>query len=148
MPYFCLCFRLFSSYFCLCFRKILSRFCLCFRKILSHFCLCFRKIVAQELRIVLDHNYRNEQFFWVRDKKGSIQQLRQTTAATLLINKTLFTKFHNILLVLFEKKSYFCKEIRQKNAQMSFQKKNNIACRFNTRSKKTSSRFNKKANET
>lgn len=27
------------------------------------------QIVAQELRIVLDRNYRNEQFFWVRDKK-------------------------------------------------------------------------------
>lgn len=29
------------------------------------------QIVAQELRIVLDRNYYNEQFFWVRDKKGS-----------------------------------------------------------------------------
>lgn len=29
------------------------------------------QIVAQELRIVLDRNYRNEQYFWVRDKKGS-----------------------------------------------------------------------------
>lgn len=29
------------------------------------------QIVAQELRIVLDRNYRNEQFFWVRDKKGA-----------------------------------------------------------------------------
>ena len=28
-------------------------------------------IVAQELRIVLDRHYRNEQHFWVRDKKGS-----------------------------------------------------------------------------
>lgn len=29
------------------------------------------QIVAQELRIVLDRNFRNEQYFWVRDKKGS-----------------------------------------------------------------------------
>lgn len=29
------------------------------------------QIVAQELRVVLDRNYRNEQFYWVRDKKGS-----------------------------------------------------------------------------
>ncbi len=29
------------------------------------------QIVAQELRIVLDRNYRNEQYFWVRDKNGS-----------------------------------------------------------------------------
>lgn len=29
------------------------------------------QIVAQELRIVLDRNLRNEQYFWVRDKKGS-----------------------------------------------------------------------------
>ncbi len=29
------------------------------------------QIVAQELRVVLDRNYRNEQHFWVRDKKGS-----------------------------------------------------------------------------
>lgn len=29
------------------------------------------QIVAQELRIVLDRNYRNEQYYWVRDKKGS-----------------------------------------------------------------------------
>lgn len=29
------------------------------------------QIVAQELRVVLDRNYRNEQYFWVRDKKGS-----------------------------------------------------------------------------
>lgn len=28
-------------------------------------------IVAQELRVVLDRNYRNEQYYWVRDKKGS-----------------------------------------------------------------------------
>lgn len=27
------------------------------------------QIVAQELRIVLDRNYRNEQYFWVRDKR-------------------------------------------------------------------------------
>lgn len=29
------------------------------------------QIVAQELRIVLDRNFRNEQYFWVRGKKGS-----------------------------------------------------------------------------
>ena len=29
------------------------------------------QIVAQELRVVLDRNYRNEQYYWVRDKKGS-----------------------------------------------------------------------------
>ncbi len=29
------------------------------------------QIVAQELRVALDRNYRNEQYFWVRDKKGS-----------------------------------------------------------------------------
>lgn len=29
------------------------------------------QIVAQELRVVLDRNYRKEQYFWVRDKKGS-----------------------------------------------------------------------------
>ena len=33
------------------------------------------QIVAQELRIVLDRNYRNEQFFWVRDKKGSTAEV-------------------------------------------------------------------------
>lgn len=29
------------------------------------------QIVAQELRVVLDRNYRNEQYFWVREKRGS-----------------------------------------------------------------------------
>ena len=29
------------------------------------------QIVAQELRVVLDRNYRNELYYWVRDKKGS-----------------------------------------------------------------------------
>lgn len=29
------------------------------------------QIIAQELRIVLDRNFRNEQYYWVRDKKGS-----------------------------------------------------------------------------
>ncbi len=33
------------------------------------------QIVAQELRIVLDRNYRNEQFFWVRDKKGATAEV-------------------------------------------------------------------------
>ena len=29
------------------------------------------QIVAQELRIVLDRDYRNEQYYWVRDKRGT-----------------------------------------------------------------------------
>ncbi len=29
------------------------------------------QVVAQELRVVLDRNYRKEQYFWIRDKKGS-----------------------------------------------------------------------------
>ncbi len=29
------------------------------------------QIVAQELRVVLDRNYRNEQYYWIRDKRGS-----------------------------------------------------------------------------
>lgn len=33
------------------------------------------QIVAQELRIVLDRNYRNEQYFWTRDKKGSTAEV-------------------------------------------------------------------------
>lgn len=33
------------------------------------------QIVAQELRVVLDRNYRNEQYFWVRDKKGSTAEV-------------------------------------------------------------------------
>lgn len=33
------------------------------------------QIVAQELRIVLDRNYHNEQYFWVRDKKGSTAEV-------------------------------------------------------------------------
>ena len=33
------------------------------------------QIVAQELRIALDRNYRNEQFFWVRDKKGATAEV-------------------------------------------------------------------------
>ncbi len=33
------------------------------------------QVVAQELRIALDRNYRNEQFFWVRDKKGATAEV-------------------------------------------------------------------------
>lgn len=33
------------------------------------------QIVAQELRVVLDRNYRNEQFYWVRDKKGTTAEV-------------------------------------------------------------------------
>ena len=33
------------------------------------------QIVGQELRIALDRNYRNEQFFWVRDKKGATAEV-------------------------------------------------------------------------
>ena len=33
------------------------------------------QIVAQELRIVLDRCFRNEQYFWVRDKKGSVAEV-------------------------------------------------------------------------
>lgn len=33
------------------------------------------QIVAQELRIVLDRNYRNEQYYWVRDKKGATAEI-------------------------------------------------------------------------
>ena len=29
------------------------------------------QIVAQELRVVLDRHYRDEQYFWVRNKKGA-----------------------------------------------------------------------------
>lgn len=29
------------------------------------------QVVAQELRVVLDRNYRSEQYYWVRDSKGS-----------------------------------------------------------------------------
>lgn len=33
------------------------------------------QIVAQEMRIVLDRNYRSDQYFWVRDKKGSTAEV-------------------------------------------------------------------------
>ncbi len=33
------------------------------------------QIVAQELRVVLDRNYRNEQYYWIRDKKGSTAEV-------------------------------------------------------------------------
>lgn len=33
------------------------------------------QIVAQELRIVLDRAYRNEQYYWVRDKKGTTAEV-------------------------------------------------------------------------
>lgn len=33
------------------------------------------QIVAQELRIVLDRNYRNEQYYWTRDKKGTTAEV-------------------------------------------------------------------------
>ncbi len=33
------------------------------------------QIVAQELRILLDRNFRHEQFYWVRDKKGSTAEV-------------------------------------------------------------------------
>lgn len=33
------------------------------------------QIVAQELRVVLDRCFRNEQYFWVRDKKGSTAEV-------------------------------------------------------------------------
>lgn len=33
------------------------------------------QIVAQELRVVLDSHYRDEQYFWVRDKKGTTAEL-------------------------------------------------------------------------
>ena len=32
-------------------------------------------IVAQELRVVLDRHYREQQFFWIRDKKGSTAEV-------------------------------------------------------------------------
>lgn len=32
-------------------------------------------IVAQELRIVLDRHYREQQFFWIRDKKGATAEV-------------------------------------------------------------------------
>lgn len=33
------------------------------------------QVVAQELRVVLDRNYRNEQYYWVRDKKGATAEV-------------------------------------------------------------------------
>ena len=33
------------------------------------------QIVAQELRILLDKHYKNEQYFWVRDKKGATAEV-------------------------------------------------------------------------
>lgn len=33
------------------------------------------QIVAQELRVVLDRNYRNEQYYWLRDKKGATAEV-------------------------------------------------------------------------
>ncbi len=41
------------------------------------------QIIAQELRIVLDRNFRNEQYYWVRDKKGSISRGRFRLATSL-----------------------------------------------------------------
>ena len=32
-------------------------------------------IVAQELRVVLDKHYREQQYFWIRDKKGSTAEV-------------------------------------------------------------------------
>ena len=32
-------------------------------------------IVAQELRVVLDRHYREQQYFWIRDKKGSTAEV-------------------------------------------------------------------------
>lgn len=32
-------------------------------------------IVAQELRVVLDRNYREQQYFWIRDKKGATAEV-------------------------------------------------------------------------
>ena len=33
------------------------------------------QIVAQELRVVLDRHYQDEQYFWVRDKKGATAEV-------------------------------------------------------------------------
>ena len=33
------------------------------------------QIVGQELRVVLDRNYRNEQFYWMRNKRGTTAEV-------------------------------------------------------------------------
>ena len=75
------------------------------------------------------------------------QQLRQTTAATLLINKTLFTKFHNILLVLFEKKVTFAKKKGKKTHKCHF-RKITLPVVLTPEAKKQVAVLTKKANET
>ena len=74
------------------------------------------QIVAQELRIVLDRNYRNEQFYWVRDKKGSTAEVD-------------FVWQHNSSIVPIEVKSGTNAHLRSLHSFMDTADSTNIAIR-------------------
>lgn len=74
------------------------------------------QIVAQELRIALDRNYRNEQFYWVRDKKGSTAEVD-------------FVWQHNSSIVPIEVKSGTNAHLRSLHSFMDTADSTNIAIR-------------------
>jgi len=66
----------------------------------------------------------------------------------LLINKTLFTKFHNILLVLFEKKLLLQRNKAKKRTNVISEKKITLPVVLTPEAKKQVAVLTKKANET
>lgn len=74
------------------------------------------QIIAQELRIALDRNYRNEQFYWVRDKKGSTAEVD-------------FVWQHNSSIVPIEVKSGTNAHLRSLHSFMDTADSTNIAIR-------------------
>lgn len=74
------------------------------------------QIVAQELRIALDRNYRNEQFYWVRDKKRSTAEVD-------------FVWQHNSSIVPIEVKSGTNAHLRSLHSFMDTADSTNIAIR-------------------
>lgn len=75
------------------------------------------QIVAQELRIVLDRNYRNEQYFWVRDKKGATAEID-------------FVWQHNATIVPIEVKSGTNAHLRSLHSFMDTTEATGIAVRI------------------
>lgn len=75
------------------------------------------QIIAQELRIVLDRNYHKEQYFWVRDKKGSSAEID-------------FVWLHHAHVIPIEVKSGKNAHLRSLHSFMSQPEAPNIAIRI------------------
>lgn len=75
------------------------------------------QIVAQELRVVLDRNYRSEQFYWMRDKKGTTAEVD-------------FVWQHNTAIIPIEVKSGTNAHLRSIHSFMSMTDAPDIAIRI------------------